>query len=183
MKKAIKHYFPLILTVLCVVFAISILFYGFTSQNGIFTEIGSHYLSNTQKNNSSSVAEEVEALEKAPLPTPKYIGNALITGETYSFDELFSLELSDGSQILVDEVDTAGLYLIDIKYPGGSSVLTELSTEAIASLEEIPSAAIYDTENHLLSFHKSGIYTMYVRLYFDYRPGVLFECQVPVEVG
>lgn len=183
MKEIIKHYFPFILTVLCAVCALSIFFYGFTdSQNGIFTDIGTYFSNETQKNHLTAVASQVEALEKAPLPTLIYNGNTLLVGEPHTWNELFTLHFSDGTISKLEEQATAALYLIDVAVSDGSSVLTRLSSAEIDSLEELPSAAIYDIEKQLLYFHKSGIYTLRIRFYFDYRPGVLFECQVPVEV-
>lgn len=183
MKETIKHYFPLILTMLCAVFAIHILFRGFTnSSHGIFTDIGGYFSNYVQKDNLISIAEQIEAQAKTPLPTPKYIGKTLTVGEANSFDDLFALEQSDGSLVSISDLPTAALYLVDVKYSTGTSALTKFSSTDVENLEEIPSAAVYDTEKHLLYFHSSGIYTLYIRLYYDYRPGILFQCQVPVEV-
>ena len=89
----------------------------------------------------------------------------------YVFETLFEL----------DTDSTTALYLVDVKASNNSSVLTRLSTESIKSLDQLPSAAIYDSEQHRLYFHNSGIYTLLIRLYYDHRPGILFECQIPVE--
>lgn len=184
MKKTIKHFFPLILTALCALFGLSILFHGFSnSPNGIFTEIGGYFLNHTQTDNLTLVAKQVETEEKRPLPIPQYIGGTLTVGEANAFDSLFTLKFPNGTITSIDAESTTALYLLDVTYSNASSALMKLSEEDINALDELPSAAIYDTDNRLLYFNKGGIYTLYMRLYFDYRPGVLFECQVPVEVG
>lgn len=184
MKETIKHYFPLILTVLSAICAIQIFFHGSgNSQNGIFTDIGTYFSNGMQKNNFTSVAGQVESQKQTPLPTPKYVGNTRIVGEANTFEELFVLQFSDGTLSTIDESATAALYLLDIKNSNDTSVLTKLRSADIDNLEEVPSSVIYDTEKQLLYFHQGGIYKLYIRLYFDHRPGVLYECQIPVEVG
>lgn len=184
MKEVIKHYFPLILTVLCAMYGLLIFFHGFTnSQNGIFSDIGTYFSDGTQKDNLTYVANQMGAQEKAPLPTPKYIGNTITVGEAVSFDKLFTLEFTDGTLSTVEETPTAALYLVDVTHSNGTSVLMKLSSADVENLEELSTAAVYDTDNRLLYFHSSGIYTLYIRLYFNYQSGVLFQCQIPVEVG
>lgn len=174
MKETIKHYFPLLLTALCAVFSISFLFSS-------FSDVGYSFSNITQKDYVTSVAKQAEAQLNAPFPTPKYIGNTLNVGDAYSFENLFLLEFSDGTTTKIKEQSGTSLYLVDIKLHNDDSVLTELSSADIDHLEMIPSAVIYDTENHLLYFHNHGIYKFYIRLYYNHRPGVLFECLVPVE--
>lgn len=182
MKRTITYLFPLLLTLLCTIFAVFLLFEQTSdSANGIFTKIGSHFGNLSQKDNISSVAEKTEALEKVPLPTPSYVGESLLIGDVHSFADLFTLKFSDGTTSTLSETPNTALYLMDVKMDNGTSVLTKLSGFNPENLEEIPSAAIYDTKNHLLSFHQSGIYTLSLQLYFDHRPGVFFKCRIPVE--
>jgi len=165
MKETIKHYFPLVLTVLCTIFATYILFHSFSAIGKIFSNI-------TLKNNQTLVSQQLEESSGISLPAPKYIGGTLTTEEPIVFHDLFSIGASEESAI----------YLVDIKKNGNTSVLTSLSTSNIDKLEDIPSAAIYDKEKQLLYFYSSGIYTFYIRLYYKHYPGILFECQVPVEM-
>ncbi len=183
MKRTITHLFPLLLTLLCTIFALFLLL-GQSSDStmGIFTKIGSHFGNISQKDNVSSVAEKAEALEKVPLPTPNYVGESLLVGDVHSFADLFTLKFADGTTSTLRETPNTALYLMDVKMDNGTSVLTKLSSFDQENSEEIPSAAVYDTQNHLLSFHQSGIYTLSLQLYYDHRPGVFFVCRIPVEV-
>ena len=185
MKNTIKPFFPLIFTTLCTVCGLSILFHGISNtQNGIFSEIGNAFSNHTQNDNSTSVAKQISTQEKAPLPDLEYIGGTLTIGEANDFISLFTLNFPDGTHKSIYEEPAAALYLLDVTYAdtsNDSSALTTLSADEITALEELPSSAIYDTSNKLLYFHKSGIYQLHLRLYYDYRPGVLFECRIPVE--
>lgn len=182
MKTVIKQYFPWILTVLCAVFAIHIFFHGFANENHtIFDEIGKLFSNTNQKDNQSNIAQQIEAQPQAPLPSIKYDGNTLTVGELYEFESLFTLSFPDGTMESAALSNTA-LYLVEVKNSAGNSVLTKLSASAIENLEELPSAAIYNEEEQLLSFHTSGIYTLYLRMFYQYEDGVLYQCNIPVEV-
>lgn len=184
MKEIIKHYFPLTLTALSVIFASLLFFHGFdNSSQGFFSYIGSSFQTIEQNEIYSTVAQENLGHALTPMPLPIYEGNALVVGNTYDFDSFFKLKFSNGELLSTTELPHTALYLVDIIHTNGSSVLSLLSSDEIASLEEIPSPAIYDKENHQLSFHRSGVYTLITRLYYNQRPGVLFECTIPVEVG
>lgn len=174
MKETIKHYLPFALTALCAVFAIPILF-------SIFPLIGESFTGITQKDYTTTVAQNMKAQLAEPLPTLKYAGATLTVGDANAFEDLFLIQFSDGTTAPLEELSDTSLYLVDIKLPNDTSVLSRLSSTDIDTLEAVPSAAIYDTEQQLLYFHKHGIYTFYIRLYYKHRPGILYECQVPVE--
>ena len=175
MKETIKHYFPLILSVLCATYAIYTIFHS-------LTEIGQAFETMSQKNHKSFVAQTIASQIEEEIPTPLYIEQSLIVGEEYFLEDLFELEFSNGSLIPFGADSDIALYLIDIKNANHTSILTKLSTENITSLNTIPSSAIYNTDKKLLYFYSSGIYTLYIRLYYHHHPGVLFECHIPVEV-
>ncbi len=184
MQEIMKHYFPLILAALSAVFALFLFFYGFNnSSQGIFSYIGGSFQIPEQKEIYSMVALEISEQSLAPMPIPIYEADTLTVGNTYDFDCFFKLKFSNGELFSTTEIPHAALYLVDVISMSGASALSCLSSEEIASLEEIPSPAIYDKENHQLSFHQSGVYTLITHLHYDHRPGVLFECSIPVEVG
>lgn len=184
MKEIIKHYFPLTLTALSAVCAAFLFFHGFgDSSQGSFAYIGTSFQIPEQKEIYSTVAQEISEQIPAPIPIPIYNADTLTIGNTYDFDCFFKLQFSDGKLSSTTEIPQAALYLVDVIHTNGTSVLSFLSREEMASLEEIPSPAIYDKENHQISFHQSGVYTLITRLYYDHRPGILFECSIPVEVG
>ena len=182
MKTSIKHFFPLVLTVLCSFIGIMILFHGFQNHaHGIYFDIGTAFSDIKQNNHSTLVTDEFIQSEKEDLPTLLYVGNSLTIGEEYALSNLFLLQNASGTISTLDKLNNTALYLIDIKGETQNSVLTILSTSDLEQLEELPSKAIYNPETQFLYFHQSGIYTLYVRLYFDSRPGVLYQCKIPVE--
>ena len=164
MKEVIKHYFPLVLTALCAIFAVYTLLHSLDELNKIFAQT-------TQQNNKTLVAESLASRIVDTLPTPAYIGGSLSVGEGYDFDSLF----------LIDSKSDTALYLIDVKSSNKESVLTKLTSTNINALSQVPSAALYDTEKHRLYFYNSGIYTLLIRFYYNHQPGVLYECEIPVE--
>lgn len=175
MKNILKLYFPLILTVLCTTFAIGFLFRAIPLFSSAFSDM-------TQTDTFTSVAEELETLPKSPLPTLKYVGNSLTVGDAIAFEPLFLLQFADGTTAYMQNNKQTAIYLFDVTSQNGSSVLSRFSADETLSLEELPSEAVYDNENHILYFRNSGIYTFYIHFYYDYHAGILYECQVPVEV-
>ncbi len=174
MKESIKQIFPLILTALCALFGISILYQVF--------DIGTAFSNIRQKNNTTTISDKLEAQEKDPFPSLLYIGKTLTTGSAYVLSDLFLIKTDLDTQSIPVSSPNIALYLIDVTSENGKSLLTTLSSSDIENLEELPSSVIYDSDKHLLYFLKNGIYTLHVRLYYNNRPGVLFECQIPVEM-
>lgn len=180
MNESLKHFFPLILTILCTLFGITILFKGFHTY-GLFYDIGSSFSSMEQNSSSTTIADQLDSLENNAIPSLVYIGNTLTIGDANSLSDLFVLKTVTEELSSFQNLSNAALYLVDIKSPRGFSILTKLSSTEINELEELPSAAIYDRDNSLLYFHQSGIYTLYLRLYYNHQPGILYECRIPVE--
>ena len=174
MKETIKPFFPFILAVLCSLFAVYTLFAS-------IGYIGSAFGTYSQKNNTTSVAKDLFASQKEPIPTLYYAKKTLLVGKELPLSSLFLLTDSNGNHKPLSETPSVALYLTDVSSSSGDSVLTILSSEDIAALEEIPSAAIYDKEQQFLYFHNSGVYTLKLHFYYDTGPGILYECQVPVE--
>lgn len=184
MKNLIKHYFPLILTVLCAFFAIGIFFHRFTnSPYDIFTSIGSSFSDVKQKDNLSTVVQKEEAQPKAPLPSILYTGGTLTVGNVFPFQELFTLLFSDGTTTSPSAITTAALYLNDIQTLDGVSVLTQFSSHEIETFEELPSAVVYDKEKKVLYFYQTGTYKLSLHFFPDGEDGIFFECMIPVEVN
>ena len=173
MKEPIKHFFPLVLAVLCTTCGITLLFHTF--------DVGTAFSNLKQNTGTTSIAEHLNPLEKEPFPTLIYVGTNVTVGDANRLSDLFQLKTATGTLSALDAVDDTALYLIDVKSETGTSLLTTMSTTDIQNLEELPSRAIYDSDKQLLYFHQSGIYTLCVRFYYNHRPGVLFECRIPVE--
>ncbi|MBQ6843420.1 MAG: hypothetical protein IJO60_02155 [Agathobacter sp.] len=174
MKEIIKQYFPLALTALCAVLAISILFSKITTIGNLFSTL-------SPNDYSTQLGKQIDVLNNAPLPTLNYVSSPLTVGDANVFGELFSLSFSDGTKTSLTNSSNASLYLVDIKNQSNASVLTRLSSDDIEALDTFPTPAIYDTEHDLLYFQNSGIYTLCIRLYFEHYSGILYECQIPVE--
>lgn len=175
MKDVIKHYFPLLLTVLCSTFAISLLFQSITQFSSAFSNV-------TETDNLTFVAKEIESKPKVPLPSLHYIGNSLTVGDSIALEDLFMMHFLDGTTAHLRNTKQAAVYLLDIKSQNGTSVLSRFSSDEIYNMDELPSMAVYDTQQHVLYFRNSGIYTFYIRFYYDSYAGILYECEVPVEV-
>ena len=175
MKESIKHFFPLILTILCTLSGIYLLLYSFSNIGNAFSNL-------SQKHPSTSIAEKLASQQNTSFPNLIYVGKTLTVGKPNLLSDLFSIKTSaDTSSARSTHTDTK-LYLVDAKSAKGTSLLTTLSSSEIENMEEIPSAVIYDPNEQLVYFYKSGIYTLSLRLYYGPHAGVLFECQIPVEV-
>lgn len=174
MKETIKHYFPFVMTVLSAVMAISILFANINSIGELFS---------TQKTNNyaTTITEQINSLNNESLPLLTYNASALAVGDANILKELFSLKFADGNMTTIANSSDASLYLVDIKNQNNTSVLSKFSSDDIAAMETYPSKAIYDTEQDLLYFQDSGIYTFLIRLHFRHHKGILYECKIPVE--
>lgn len=184
MKNVIKHYFPLIISVLGALFAFQIFFHGVAElPSDLFTAIGRTFTDLKQKDNLSTIAQKEEAQPKVPLPSILYTGRTLTIGNAFYLQDLFTLSFSDGTIVSPNARTDAALYLNDIRNLAGESVLTSLSSFEIENLEELPSPVVYDTEQQLLHFHQSGIYQLSLRLFLEGEDGVLFTCSIPVEVN
>ena len=183
MKNVLKYYFPLLLTVLCVFFILQILFWNISEPSAnMFTSIGERLGNIKQTDNTTMVAKKEGAKPQTPLPSITYSGGTLTSGTAVSFPKLFTLTYADGSTASPAASTTAAVYLSDIRNTEQTPVLTRLSSKEIQTLEELPSAVVYDTDRQLLYFYQNGIYSLSLQFFVDGEDGVYFACQIPVEV-
>ena len=89
MNEGLKHFFPLVLTVLCVVCGITLL----TS----VWDIGSAFSNLTQNGASTTIAEQWNTQSNEPFPTLLYTGNSLTVGESIPISDLFLLQTATGN--------------------------------------------------------------------------------------
>lgn len=75
------------------------------------------------------------------------------------------------------------IYLKDIKDTAGNSMCRQMKTKEIEAEEEISTAFTFDMEQDTLYIHKSGIYQMLIKVYFDAHTSIFYEFLLPVEAG
>lgn len=170
MNFIIKNLWPIVLAGIFVIFAIGIYF---SNNNGIFKNIGDKLLGVHQEAQIVDITEMVSGTEVAEEPVLKYYGSARKVGEVVPLSSLFEMA---GSEDLI-------INLKGIQNKSGNNVVEFLKTEEIESMEEISSAFIYDIEQKLLYFHKSGIYNGTIEVYTEHGNRYYYEFLMPVEVG
>lgn len=113
----------------------------------------------------------------------KYSGGARKSGEAVLLSDMLEIQNADGSTTRLTDAEGITVSLSDVKDTYQNSVLTKLGTQETEDLEEIPTAFVYDREQSLLYFYKSGVYDVYVTIYKDDRNGIRYVFSVPVEVN
>ena len=116
------------------------------------------------------------------IPSVHYNEGALQIGDCVKFKSLLTVILEDGSSVSGGSENGFAIYLIDVKAEAGNSVLEKISTEELVSMEEIPSAFVYDETLDLLYIFGSGTYTLQVKIYSDSGGMDMYEFQLPVEL-
>lgn len=184
MKQTLKNCILLAFTALLVVFCIGYLLSGpVGTESGILAGIGSMFENVQEKEIISESDKVLEKVMSVDFPTVKYVGGARTVGDEIPFRELLQVCLSGGTFQSGQEENGFYLYFDDIRNEIGNSVVTYLKTEDVEALEEIPSPFIFDKEREILYFHKSGVFTMYIKVYMDNGSNTLYEVTLPVETG
>lgn len=182
MKMPIKNFFPILIAALGLFFAVFVYFTGILgSGHGIYTDIGSVMTESTEEDVTSDVLNP-ESAANVEVPAIKYIGKARTVGEAIDFRELFQFTYQSGQTVNGTDESHVTMYLLDIKDRAGNSVCEKLSAEDIEAMEEITSPFLYDQESKTLYFHKSGSYTVTIKVYYDGNTYVEYEFVMPVEV-
>ena len=130
----------------------------------------------------SEVHKKIEDVISVEIPQIHYIGDTRTVGDMVEITELFEIEYEDGTVVLAKEDEKGSITLSDIKDTSDNTALTKLATEDVDALEDIPTAFVYDKEQHILYCHRSGVYKVYVKYYSGSANGVLYEFMLPVEV-
>ena len=165
-RDILRPFYSLIIIASCLCFVMSVLFIEFPHckelffiilDNGELKMEGLDYIKDTQY-------EE---------PVPHYIAGAQKMGTSIHFKDMFSM----------NNAENYAMYLMDIRGASGNSVLEKMTTDEMVNLQEIPAAFIYDTNEDILYFHGSGVYTVYVKVYDKNGIQTIFEFKLPVERG
>lgn len=188
MKTVIKEFFPVMIAVAGVIFAIGIYFIGFrNTENGIYTDIGMD-MPIENENDTSSVIGEIAAI--SDTFTVKYIGGSRTIGDIIDYSLMFQVLNADNAQVLVNGIssqenvsaDSVMLWLSEIRDEAGNSVMSKMYTEEIDIIEEIPSAFVLDLDTGELYIHQSGIYEVFVKVFDSNGNEYPYEFFMPVEV-
>lgn len=182
MKKTLKEYFSVIIAVVGVFFAVAVYFGTGGMENGLFADTGEALAGSDDRQILSNVPEGAVPTDM-DIPLVKYAGGAWTVGTSADFRELFRFIFEDGRSISGKDAENYTMYFKDVTDMSGNSVCEKLQTKDIESMEEIPSAFVFDKETKHLYFHKSGKFMMYVRVYYSADTYVDYEFAVPVEVG
>lgn len=183
MKRTIKELFPLVLAAFACLFALMVLFTGW-SGNGIFGDIGAGFSGMQAGDAVPEFGTGADGLmESGNIPSLKYSGGTRETGSCIRLEDLFQVIYPDGTVAEAASDSQMVIYFVDAEDSSGNSTAVCLTTQEIADMEEITSPLIFDQEQELLYCHKSGIYKMYVRMYYGNYDGILMEFSMPVEAG
>jgi len=182
MKDIIKNYVILVFSALFAIFCINYVWNPVTG-TALREEIGNIFENVKEKDRTSESNLLLKEMLNVPIPSVKYIGGTKMIGDSILFKEMFQVSLEGNNYKLGTQEDGFYIYFEDIQDKNGNSVVTYLNLEDIEILEEIPTAFIFDKEQGVLYFHKSGIFVMYVKIYTIDGNSTIYECIIPVEVS
>lgn len=162
LKEILKQLFLIIITAACVCFVLYVLFSGnIAGETGIFKGVGNIYSSMLSEDEiRSDGISYIENLGEQTAPKLEYISGAQTAGRNVIFKSLFLVTLDDGVPKSGTEEDGFAIYLKDICDTSGNSVVSFFKTDEIEGMDEVSSSFIYDTEQDILYFHKSGTFTV-----------------------
>lgn len=182
MKDIIKNYVILVFSALFSIFCINYVWNPVTG-TALREQIGSIFENAKEKDRTSEGHLLLKEMLDMIVPSVKYIGGTKIVGDSILFKEMVEVSLGENNYKLGIEEDGFYIYFEDIRDKNQNSVVTYLKTEDIELLEEIPTAVIFDKEQGILYFHKSGVFYMYIKIYTEDGNSTVYECIIPVEVG
>ena len=182
-KDFVREYYHLMMAGICVLFVVSV-FFSNASNDGMGGNAGKVYESmlDTENigTNGPTIIGGAGALE---TPLIKYASGAREVGEVLTFKNLLKVQLSNGTEVSGSTENGFAIYLLDIRNSEGNSEMLVMSEAEIENLEEIPASFLYDKENDKLHLHKSGTYTVIVKIYGSSGAFAEYEFKLPVEVN
>lgn len=184
-KTILKQIILLLIVFSCVIFALYIYYSAsINGKEGLFKGTGAYVeaIMDTEMENDNDIECTEDTEEENDVPLLNYMYGTQTVGTSVKFKSLFTVTTKNGEKP-GDVEDDFTLYLSDITDVSDNSVVEVLSTEMIENLEEIPAAFIYDKEQDILYFHKSGAFKVYVNVYNEKGYKTAYEFMIPVEVG
>ena len=177
----LKSIYLLVIAVIGVVFAITVFFTGQNGAGGgMFSAIGDGVGQIQQLENIVEVSAETNSQVTNNLKL-HYTGGVKQVGDIVALDDMLLVENESGSKSKLSEANII-IDLINIKDASGNSQLGKYDTEYINSMEVISTAVVYDTEQHVLYFHESGVFNVLFKIYTGAGEGILYEFNIPVEM-
>ena len=186
-KDIVRGYYPLLIAGTCVLFVVGV-FFSDTGNGGmgVFGTAGSTYEQMIDKEDVGTNGANLIGAAGAgtgDVPVIKYASGARVTGEVVTFKNLLKVLLSNGTEVSGSTEDGFAIYLVDIRNAEGNSEMLVMSEQEIDDLEEIPASFLYDKENDKLHLHKSGTYTVIVKIYGATGLSDEYQFKLPVEAG
>ncbi|MBQ8519467.1 MAG: hypothetical protein IJ455_07710 [Agathobacter sp.] len=184
-KNIVKQFYPLVIMLSCVSFVIWMFFSdGLRGKKSVFEGAGEIFApafdTGVVKNNALSyVGDSVSGY----VPVIAYTGGTQTAGTYITLKSMFDVILEDGTIVKGSTEDGFAIYLMDIKNTADNSVLLFWTAEDIAEMEEIPAAFVYEKEQDILYCFKSGIYTVYVKIYGTDGGEETYVFSLPVEIS
>ena len=184
-KDIVRGYYPLLIAGACVLFVVSV-FFSDTGNGGmgVFGAAGSTYESMIDTEDVGTNGADLIGAAGAgagDVPVIKYASGARVTGEVVTFKNLLKVLLPNGTEVSGGTENGFAIYLVDIRNAEGNSEMLVMSEQEIDDLEEIPASFLYDKENDQLHLHKSGTYTVIVKIYGSMGGFAEYEFKLPVE--
>ena len=182
MHKITKDAVLILMAVIALLFLITVYFVGFNGEGLIFSTFGRKMGTVNAEMPVSETHKKIEDVISVEIPQIHYIGETRTVGDSVIISDIFEIEYEDGTVVLAKDDQKGSITLSDIRDMSDNTVLTKLTTEDVESLEDIPTAFVYDKELDILYCHRSGVYRVYIKYYSGSASGVLYEFLLPVEV-
>lgn len=187
LKDIVRAYYPLMIAGACMLFVIGVFFSGASNGGmGVFGNAGEIYNSMIDTENIGTNGLDYiggAGAGAADVPVIKYASGVRITGEAVTFKSLLKVQLSNQTEVSGSTENGFAIYLVDIRNAEGNSEMLVMSAQDIEGVEEIPASFLYDKENDLLHLHKSGTYTVIVKIYGSSGASAVYQFKLPVEAG
>ncbi|MBQ2901137.1 MAG: hypothetical protein IJE49_04760 [Agathobacter sp.] len=182
-KNIVKQFYPLIIMLGCVSFAIWMFFStGLRGKDNVFEGAGEVFSPVLDTGNLKNEGlSYVEGAVSDYVPVMTYTGGTQNAGSYIAMKSLFDVTMEDGSVVNGSEESGFTIYLTDIQNQAGDSVLMFLNADDIASMEEILVPFVYEKEQDILCCFQGGIYTVYVKICGTNGGEHTYVFQLPVE--
>ena len=182
-KEIIRHFYPVLMMLNCVLFVLAILFAPQESEKrDAFERVAQLFVPilNTDEIKNDGL-DYMERLISDYVPIVKYAAGAQSTGSNVCFKNLLEIRKEDGSVVSGSKEDTFAIYLMDIRNQEGNSVMVRMAETEMANGKEAPAAFVYVEEKDRLYCFERGIYVVQISVYSENGGLEKYEFQLPIE--
>lgn len=186
-KDFVRAQYSLLIAGACMLFVVAVFFTNTATQGmGVWGKAAETY--ETMIDVADIETNALDYIEDADagisyVPVIQYVSGTRRTGEVLKWKELLKVRLLDGTEVSASSENGFAIYLVDIRNSQGDSEMLVMRAQDIENLEEIPASFLYDKENAKLHLHKSGIYTVIVKIYASTGASEIYEFRLPVEAA